>query len=111
MGTVMTAADLVMCRAGASTIAELTMMGKPSILVPSPNVTDNHQEKNARQVENSGGAKMILENECSGKIMYDAAAELVGDSDKLKKMSEGAKSLGVLDSTSEIADIIESLIN
>lgn len=110
MGTVMTAADLVMCRAGASTIAELTMMGKPSILVPSPNVTDNHQEKNARQVEKSGGAKVLLENECDGKIMYDAALELTGNRQTLQKMSKGASSLGVKDSVSVITDIIISLL-
>ncbi len=111
MGTVMTAADLVMCRAGASTIAELTMMGKPSILVPSPNVTDNHQEKNARQVEKNGGAKVLLESECSGKIMYDTVADITKDPNKLERMSQGAKSLGVTDSVTVIGDIIASLIN
>jgi UDP-N-acetylglucosamine--N-acetylmuramyl-(pentapeptide) pyrophosphoryl-undecaprenol N-acetylglucosamine transferase len=63
MPRVMAAADLVMCRAGASTLAELTYMGKPVILVPSPNVTNNHQEKNARVIENAGGAKVFLEGE------------------------------------------------
>ena len=111
MGVVMTASDLVMCRAGASTIAELTMMGKPSILVPSPNVTDNHQEKNARAVENAGGARMILERDCDGDTLYNAAAELTGDSEKLSSMSAGAKALGVPDSASRIADIILSLIH
>ncbi|MBE6948228.1 MAG: UDP-N-acetylglucosamine--N-acetylmuramyl-(pentapeptide) pyrophosphoryl-undecaprenol N-acetylglucosamine transferase [Ruminococcaceae bacterium] len=111
MGTVMTAADVVMCRAGASTIAELTMMGKPSILVPSPNVTNNHQEKNARAVERSGGAKVFLEPDCSGEILYKAAVELTGDRESLAKMNEGAASLGFKDCTSKIAEIIISLIN
>lgn len=110
MGTVMTAADLVMCRAGASTIAELTMMGKPSILVPSPNVTNNHQEKNARAVERSGGACVLLESECNGKALYDAAFELTGDRKKLSQMNTGASSLGVKDCTSVIAEIIISLL-
>lgn len=111
MGTVMTAADIVMCRAGASTIAELTMMGKASILVPSPNVTNNHQEKNALAVQKSGGAKVFLEPECNGKIMYDAVSELTADKTALKKMNECAMRLGVKDSASRIADIIISLIN
>ena len=110
MGTVMTAADLVMCRAGASTIAELTMMGKPSILVPSPNVTNNHQEKNARAVERAGGAKVLLEPECNGKILYDAAVEITGNKNMLSKMIEGALSLGVKDCVSDIAEIIISHI-
>ncbi len=111
MGTVMTAADLIMCRAGASTIAELTMMGKPSILVPSPNVTDNHQEKNARQVEKNGGARVLLESECSGKKMYDAVMDMTRNSAMLDKMGRGARSLGVDNSASVIGDIIVSLIN
>ena len=63
MPRVMAAADLILCRAGASTLAELTYMGKPVLIVPSPNVTDNHQEKNARVLERSGGAKVFLEGE------------------------------------------------
>ena len=61
MGVMMRAADLVICRAGASTISELTALGVPAIIVPSPNVTHNHQESNARVLANSGGAEMILE--------------------------------------------------
>lgn len=111
MGTVMNAADLILCRAGASTIAELTLLGKPSILVPSPNVTNNHQEKNAREIEKAGGAKMIIESECNGKMLYDTALALVTDRDKLSDMSEYAKKLGKPDSATEITDIILSLIN
>ena len=59
MPTVMAAADLVLCRAGASTLAELTYLGKPAVLVPSPNVTNNHQERNARVLEQAGGARVL----------------------------------------------------
>ena len=111
MGTVMTAADLVMCRAGASTIAELTAKGKPSILVPSPNVTNNHQEMNARAVERVGGARVILERDCSGELLYNMAAELVADKDTMRKMSESAEKIGVKDSAGMIADIVLSMVN
>lgn len=111
MGTVMTAADLVLCRAGASTIAELTDMGKPSVLVPSPYVTDNHQEKNARAVERAGGARVITERECSGKKLYETAEEIIRDKKLLADMSDAAKKLGVPDSCRKIADIILSNIN
>ena len=67
MGTVMRAADLVICRAGASTISELTALGQPAIIVPSPNVVHNHQERNARVLADAGGAVMILEKDKIGR--------------------------------------------
>ena len=110
MGIVMRAADIVMCRAGASTVAELTMIGTPSILVPSPNVTNNHQEANARAVMQAGGAEMVLERDMSGKGLYELTEKLLEDKEKLKEMGENAKSLGVADSTEMIANIILSHI-
>jgi UDP-N-acetylglucosamine--N-acetylmuramyl-(pentapeptide) pyrophosphoryl-undecaprenol N-acetylglucosamine transferase len=106
MGTVMAAADIVLCRAGASTIAELTMMGKPSILVPSPYVTNNHQEKNARAIEKAGGAKVITENECSGKILYDMVVDMIRNPQVLNDMTEASKKLGVQGSCEKIVDLI-----
>ena len=67
MGEKMAAADLVMCRAGASSLAEVCCQAKPSVIVPSPYVTDNHQEKNARVLEKNGAAKVILEKSTDGK--------------------------------------------
>ena len=64
MPLVMAAADVVLCRAGASTISELTAIAKPAILVPSPNVTANHQEKNARVLADQGAAVLLLERDC-----------------------------------------------
>ena len=109
MGTVMTAADLILCRAGASTMGEISMMGKPAIMVPSPNVTDNHQEKNARQLEKAGGAIVILEGECSGKLLYDTARDLVNDPEKLDKMAAASAGLGVPGATDRIVDIVLNL--
>ena len=70
---VMRAADLVICRAGASTISEITALAAPAILVPSPYVTNNHQEKNARILEQHGGAVVLLEADASGEALYRAA--------------------------------------
>lgn len=110
MGVVMKAADIVMCRAGASTIAELTLIGAPSVLVPSPYVTNNHQEANARELDNAGASVMVLEKECSGDKLLNIITELLNDEEKLNKMSANAKKLGVSDSAGVIADIILSYI-
>lgn len=111
MGTVMTAADIVLCRAGASTIAELTMMGKPCVLVPSPYVTNNHQEKNARAVEQAGGAKVILEKDCDGAVLFSTVHKLLNNEEQLEQMSIASKKLGNPRAGSMIADIILSMIN
>ena len=79
MPLVMAAADVVLCRAGASTISELTAIAKPSILVPSPNVTANHQEKNARVLADQGAAVLLLERDCVENTLYDAADHLLRD--------------------------------
>ncbi len=73
MPLVMAAADVVLCRAGASTISELTAIAKPSILVPSPNVTANHQEKNARVLADQGAAVLLREQDCVEETLYDQA--------------------------------------
>lgn len=111
MGVIMRASDIVMCRAGASTIAELTLVGAPSILVPSPNVTNNHQEKNAREMDRAGAAKMILEKGLDGKTLYDSVCAMLSDVDYLRRMSENALSQGVADSSDRIAEIILSHVS
>ena len=106
MDKVMTAADLVLCRAGASTIGELTYLGKPSILVPSPNVTNNHQEKNARVIEKLGGAKVILDSQCTGEVLYNDVLELIKDKKALETMGSAAAKAGVKDSAGMIVKLI-----
>ena len=108
MPTVMASADIVLCRAGASTIAELTVVGKPAILVPSPNVTDNHQEENAKQLQKVGGAVMLLEKDCTGKTLYSAVMEVLRDGDKLKKMSDAQRTLGAPNAAKKIVELIVS---
>lgn len=109
MPLVMDAADLVLCRAGASTLAELTCIGKPAILVPSPNVTNNHQERNARVLERAGGARVLLEGEFTAETLYAAVCELLNDPQQLSEMGANMKAAGVPDATERIAETILEL--
>ena len=102
MPTVMRAADLVISRGGASTISELTALGMPSIIIPSPYVVNNHQEKNARVLEEHGGIRLLLESESSGQLMYDAAMEILSDAGKLQSMHEAMLALSVPDAAERI---------
>ena len=109
MPLVMRAADLVISRAGASTLSELTALGVPAILVPSPYVTNHHQEKNARALEDAGGAAVLLEPDCTGEALYRTTCEILRDAGRLKKMSESMSALGIRDATERIFDAIESI--
>ena len=109
MGTLMRAADLVICRAGASTISELTALGIPAIIVPSPNVTHNHQEHNARVLADAGGAVMILEKDSSGQLLYDTARSILKDDTRRAEMSAAMASLGVIDATEKIYAAVMAL--
>ena len=102
MAPVMRAADLVICRAGASTISELTALGVPALIVPSPYVTNNHQEKNARVLERAGGAEVLLEKDCSGQAMFQAACGILHDGERRKQMETAMASLGIRDATERI---------
>ncbi|MCL2425687.1 MAG: UDP-N-acetylglucosamine--N-acetylmuramyl-(pentapeptide) pyrophosphoryl-undecaprenol N-acetylglucosamine transferase [Oscillospiraceae bacterium] len=106
MPTVMNDATIVLSRAGASTVAELTALGKPAILIPSPYVTDNHQEENAKQLQSAGGAIMIKESECTGDKLFDMTVSIINDNAKLKEMAAVQKSLSVRDAAEKIVDIV-----
>ena len=99
---VLSAADLVLCRAGASTLSELSSMGKPALIVPSPNVTNHHQEKNARLVERAGGAKVLLEGEFDEQSFLDEIRALLEDGAKLSSMSDSMRRLSVPDALEQI---------
>ena len=109
MPLVMAAADLVVCRSGASTLSELTVLGRPAILVPSPNVVNNHQEKNARVLEKAGAAVLIPESEITDDKLLGAVSLLLSRPDTLEAMSEQMKRIGEADATEKIADIILDL--
>ena len=106
MAQVMRAADLVICRAGASTISELTALGVPALIVPSPYVTNNHQEKNARVLEEAGGAAVLLEKDSSGQAMFQAACGILHDDAKRASMEKAMASLGIRDATERIYQVI-----
>lgn len=110
MPAVMAAADLVLCRAGASTIAELTAIAKPCILVPSPNVTADHQTKNARVLSEAGGAVLLPEKESSGQLLYDTVTALLADGDRRSAMSAALKKLGADDANERIYQTLLGLL-
>ena len=109
MPTVMAAADVIISRAGASTCNEIGASGTPSILIPSPNVTNNHQEKNARILEGHGAAIVITEDQCCGKVLYNTVQQLLEDHDRRKAMSVAVRDMVMLDSAERICDLIEHL--
>ncbi len=109
MPQLMAAADVVLCRSGASTLAELIALGKPAVLVPSPNVVHNHQEKNARVLERAGGARVLLESDATAENMLSALCGMLEQRHRLEEMGERMHALSVEDSAGEIADIVLSL--
>ena len=109
MPTVLAAADVIIGRAGAATCNEIAAAGTPCILVPSPNVTNNHQEKNARVLEAGGGAVVVLEKDCTPERMYALVKDLMADEDRRSEMSRKLHTMVRLDSTQRICDIVQKL--
>lgn len=110
MPTVLRAADFVISRGGASTISELTALGMPSIIVPSPYVVNDHQTKNARVLEEAGGIRMVAEADSSGALLYNEAMEILGDSARHEKMRRAMRSLAVPDAAERIYQTVMSLV-
>ncbi len=109
MPTVMAAADVFISRAGASSCNEIAASGTPCILIPSPNVTDNHQEKNARVMERQGGAAVVLESECTAQRLMDEINGLLTEPGKAERMRAALHKMVVLDSSERICSIMEEL--
>ncbi len=110
MGTAYAAADLVVCRAGSATLAELAALGLPSVLIPSPNVTDDHQTANARALESLGAALVLTETSWDLDASMDAIASLGADAGRLKAMSAAARTQAKLNAADQAADVIEGLL-
>ena len=108
MGAAYKAADLVISRAGASSISEFCLIGKPVILVPSPNVAEDHQTKNAMALVNKDAAIYVKDCEAPG-ILIDKAINTVTDIQKLNSLSENIKKLGLKNSADVIADEVVKL--
>ncbi len=108
----MQAADVVICRAGAMTLTEIARMGKAAVIIPSPNVTDNHQYKNAKVLADADSAFLIEESELSDGGMSrvaEAVERLYGDADLRTRMSENIKQFAKDDVEKRIFEIISSL--
>ncbi len=109
MPTVMAAADVIISRAGASSCNEIAATGTPCILIPSPNVTNNHQEKNARILADRGAATLLLEPECTAERLMKEIEALLYDSQKSKSMTTALKKVAVPDSAMQMCRIMEEL--
>ena len=102
-------ADLVICRAGATTTAELIAAGKASIMVPFPYAADDHQRKNAEALQSAGAARMIVQQELSGERLVKELNELVQTPEKVTRMEEASRSLARGDAAVAAVDLIEEL--
>lgn len=109
MPTILAAADVVIGRAGSGTCNEIAATGTPCILIPSPNVTNNHQEKNARVLESGGGAVVLLEKDCTPDKVYEEVKALLADTNRREEMGRCLRSMAVQDSTTRICRIAEQL--
>ncbi|WP_059052182.1 undecaprenyldiphospho-muramoylpentapeptide beta-N-acetylglucosaminyltransferase [Paenibacillus senegalimassiliensis] len=110
MPEVLACTSLIVNRAGASFLAEITALGIPAILIPSPNVTNNHQEKNARSLERSGAAKVILEPELSGSSLYAVVEQVMGDHALQVSMSSASRTLGKPEAARLVVEEMQRLL-
>lgn len=109
--TALTASDIVIGSAGAITIAEITAVGAPSILIPKTYTAENHQEYNARALEKEGAAKVILEKDLGGKVLIDAVEEIIKNKNVLSAMALNSKRMGNMDVENKIYEAMTNLIN
>ncbi|MBO5837794.1 MAG: undecaprenyldiphospho-muramoylpentapeptide beta-N-acetylglucosaminyltransferase [Oscillospiraceae bacterium] len=109
MPTVMAAADVIISRAGASSCNEIAASGTPCILIPSPNVTDNHQEKNARALSDNGAAVLVLEKDCTAQLLMTEITALLQDHERNSQMRKALQKICVVDSAQKLCDIIKQL--
>ena len=105
------AADLAVCRAGATTLAELAAAGRPAILVPYPFAADDHQRHNAEAVRDAGAARVIRDADLSGPALAEAILGLSRDVPGRRSMAEAARTLAVPDAAARIADVAEALLD
>ena len=103
-------ADLVICRAGATTTAELIAAGKASIMIPFPYAADDHQRKNAEALQAAGAARMIVQQELSGDRLIREIRDLSKDPSLVDRMEQASRGLAHGDAAAAAADIIEDLV-
>lgn len=110
MNTCMAAADLIICRSGASAITELEAAGRASVLIPSPVVAGNHQYHNAMTLANAGAAKVIEQKDLTDDLIVSEVAELIGDRDKLREFEDKAAQCRIKDTPDRIWQVICSAV-
>ncbi len=110
MQDVLAAADLVLSRAGAATLAELTAVGIPAILVPYPYASENHQEFNARALEKEGAAMVVPDQKLNGKLLCRELEALLSGRDRLSEMAAASKKMGKRNALADIIDCVAELV-
>lgn len=110
MVAAVTDSDLVICRAGATTTAELIAAGKASVMIPFPLAADDHQRKNAEALQAVGASRMILQRELSGERLAGEIAALAADPERITKMENAAQGLARRNSTAAVVDLVEHLV-
>ena len=110
MPRVMAAADLVICRSGAMALTEIQALGKAAILIPSPNVAENHQYYNAMAMVDRGAADIIVEKDITPQLLTEKADRLAGDRTKLEEMSINARKMAILDSRERIFEVVRNTL-
>lgn len=110
MGDVLAAADLLVTRAGATSLAELTCLGKPAVLVPYPYATDDHQTKNARTLVAHGAARVVADDELDGSRFGDEVLELLKDAQARATMSAASRALGRPDAAQRVVDLVRQAV-
>ena len=100
------AADVVVCRAGAMTVAELMVAGVPAILVPLPGAPRDHQTRNAGVLAAAGAAILLPDDQCDGNRLAAELDKLLSDTDRLEAMAEAARGLGRPDAAAHVADMV-----
>ena len=102
--------DLIICRAGATSCAEIAAAGRAALLIPLPTAADDHQRKNAEALEKAGAARMILQKDLSGKSLAEKINGLINSPDKITEMESSAKKLAKADAAEVTVNLIESLV-
>lgn len=110
MSTCLAAADLVICRAGAITLSEITAQGKASILIPSPNVAENHQYHNAMEFVNKGAASIIEEKDLTGEMLIQTVQKMLNNKQSLLEYEKNARKMAIVDSTERIYNIVREVV-
>lgn len=103
-------ATLAITRAGASTIAELTRIGRPSILIPYPHAADDHQRANAEEIANAGAAWVMLQDEATPGALADRLSRLLSDPEELTRAARAARAWGEDDAVARLADVIMEVV-